>query len=75
MVYTSLAPEIEVTKTATVADNGDGVNGEGDTINYSITVANTRDISITSLSLVDLLTDGNGNVLTLTSGPTFCIEL
>ena len=71
MIYTSLVPELEVTKTATVADNGDGINGEGDTINYTITVANTGNSSITSLSLVDLLTDGNGNVLTLTSGPTF----
>ena len=71
VVYTSLAPELEVTKTATVADNGDGINGEGDTINYTITAANTGNVSITSLSLVDLLTDGNGNALTLTSGPTF----
>jgi gliding motility-associated-like protein/uncharacterized repeat protein (TIGR01451 family) len=71
VVYTSLVPELEVTKTATVADNGDGINGEGDTINYTITVANTGNASITSLSLLDLLTDGNGNVLTLTSGPTF----
>ena len=74
MVYTSLAPEIEVTKTATVADNGDGINGEGDTINYSITVANTGNVSITSLSLVDLLTDGNGNVLTLL-WTNVCIKL
>ena len=71
VVYTSLAPELEVTKTATLSDNGDGINGEGDTINYTITVANTGNVSITSLSLVDLLTDGNGNALTLTSGPTF----
>jgi gliding motility-associated-like protein/uncharacterized repeat protein (TIGR01451 family) len=71
VVYTSQAPELEVTKTATVADNGDGINGAGDTINYTITVVNTGNVSITSLSLVDLLTDGNGNALTLTSGPTF----
>ena len=71
VVYTSLVPALEVTNTATVADNGDGINGEGDTINYTITVANTGNVSITSLSLVDLLTDGNGNALTLTSGPTF----
>ena len=59
VVYTSLAPAIEVTKTATVADNGDGVNGAGDTINYLISVVNTGNVTITSLNLVDTITDGN----------------
>ena len=71
VVYTSLAPAIEVTKTATVADNGDGVNGAGDTINYLISVVNTGNVTITSLNLVDTITDGNGTSLTLTSGPSF----
>ena len=71
VVYTSLAPAIEVTKTATVADNGDGVNGAGDTINYLISIVNTGNVTITSLNLVDTITDGNGTSLTLTSGPSF----
>jgi gliding motility-associated-like protein/uncharacterized repeat protein (TIGR01451 family) len=71
VVYTSLVPAIEVTKTATVADNGDGVNGAGDTINYLISIVNTGNVNINSLNLVDTITDGNGTLLTLTSGPSF----
>ena len=41
---------IEVTKRATVSDNGDGVNGAGDTINYVITVENKGNVQITGLN-------------------------
>ena len=71
IVYTSLVPSIEVTKIASVVDNGDGINGAGDTINYTITVINTGNVNISGLSLVDTLTDGNNGALTLTSNPTF----
>ena len=71
IVYTSLVPSIEVTKIANVVDNGDGINGAGDTINYSITVINTGNVNISGLSLVDTLTDGNNGALTLTSNPAF----
>ena len=71
IVYTSLIPSIEVTKIANVVDNGDGINGAGDTINYTITVINTGNVNISGLSLVDTLTDGNNGALTLTSNPTF----
>ena len=42
-----------------MVDNGDGINGAGDTINYTITVINTGNVNISGLSLVDTLTDGN----------------
>ena len=62
---------IEVTKRATVSDNGDGVNGAGDTINYVITIENKGNVQITGLTLNDIITDGNGTNLTLTTTPTF----
>ena len=71
IVYTFLIPSIEVTKIANVVDNGDGINGAGDTINYTITVINTGNVNISGLSLADTLTDGNNGALTLTSNPTF----
>ena len=42
-----------------------------DTINYVITIKNNGNVTINSLSLTDILTDGNGNALILTSNPTF----
>ncbi|MEO2066641.1 MAG: gliding motility-associated C-terminal domain-containing protein, partial [Flavobacteriaceae bacterium] len=68
---TALEPSIEVTKTATVTDNGDGETGTGDTINYTITVENTGNTTLTGVALVDTLSDISGNSLTLTTGPVF----
>ncbi len=68
---TTESPSIEVTKTATVTDNGDGSTGLGDTINYIIIVANTGDSTLTLVELTDTLTDLNGVNLTLNSGPLF----
>ncbi|MEM5567153.1 hypothetical protein WNY78_18695, partial [Psychroserpens sp. AS72] len=64
-------PNIEAEKTAAITDNGDGVLGAGDTINYTITVENTGDVVLTNVGIVDTLTDLDGNALTLTSGPIF----
>ena len=64
-------PSIESVKTAAIADNGDGVLGVGDVINYTITVENTGDVTLTGVGVVDTLTDFNGVVLSLDSGPTF----
>jgi gliding motility-associated-like protein len=64
-------PSVEVTKTAFVSDNGDGVNGLGDTIIYTITVANTGDSILSNVNLNDSLTDLNGAIMSLTSGPIF----
>jgi len=62
---------IEVTKTAAITDNGDGDTGAGDVINYTITVENKGNVTLTGLTLVDTLTDGSGGSLTLTNGPSF----
>ena len=63
---------LEVTKTAAVTDNGgDGNTGTGDIINYTITVENKGNVTLTGLTLVDTLTDGSGGALTLTNGPSF----
>ena len=64
-------PLIEVTKTASVTDEGDGVNGLGDVINYTITVENKGNVTLTSLTVTDTLTDGNGASLVLDNGPNF----
>ena len=62
---------MEITKSASVVDNGDGVNGTADVIVYTITVNNTGDTSLTGLTISDTLTDANGTVLSLDAGPTF----
>ena len=65
-------PKIVVSKSASVTtDNGDGFVGPGDTITYSITISNTGNLSLSSITLSDTLVDALGNVLTLASGPTF----
>ena len=40
------------------------------TIVYTITVENTGGITLSNITLNDVLTDGNGTNLSLTSGPT-----
>ncbi|WP_420912075.1 DUF7507 domain-containing protein, partial [Psychroserpens jangbogonensis] len=63
-------PSIIAEKSASVTDNGDGVLGAGDVINYTITVENTGNVTLTNVGLVDTLTNLDGTVLTVT-GPTF----
>ncbi|MEM6516752.1 MAG: gliding motility-associated C-terminal domain-containing protein, partial [Bacteroidota bacterium] len=65
------SPSLEVTKTASVNDNGDGVIGVGDVINYTITVENNGNVTLTDLSLVDTISNSDGVELALDSGPTF----
>ena len=63
---------LEVTKTAAVTDNGgDGNTGTGDIINYTITVENKGNVTLTGLTLADVLTTSSGSTLTLTNGPSF----
>lgn len=64
-------PSLEATKTQVFEDNGDGREDIGDTLRYTITVENTGNIPVSGLTLVDTLTDLDGNVLALTTGPTF----
>ena len=62
---------MEVTKEGTVTDDGDGVLGVGDTVNYTIKIENQGNVNITEPSLVDTFTDALSNTLVLSSGPTF----
>ena len=63
---------MEVTKEGTVTDDGDGVLGVGDTVNYTIKIENQGNVNITEPLLVDTFTDALLNTtLALTSGPTF----
>ena len=64
-------PAMEVIKTAFVNDNGDGLTGTGDIVRYSIEVTNTGDITLDNVYIqTETLTDGNGTLLTLSSGVT-----
>ena len=62
-------PGLEVEKTASVTDEGDGFVGAGDVINYTITVRNIGNVTLTGLTVSDTLTDGNSS--TLSTGPSF----
>ena len=64
-------PGIEVTKTQNVVDDGDGITGVGDRIDYTITVENTGNVPLTNLVLNDTLTSLASAPLTLDSGPSF----
>ena len=65
-------PDMEVIKTAFVNDNGDGLTGAGDIVRYSIEVTNTGDITLDNVYIqTENLTDGNGTLLTLSSGPDY----
>ena len=72
VVNTTLTPSIEVTKVSTItyADSDVSV-GVGDTINYTITVENTGNTTLTDVSVSDIITDKASVGLTLTSGPTY----
>ena len=61
IVYTSANPSIEATKTYSVVDNGNGTTGVGDVIVYNISIKNTGNVNLSSISLpihlqMDLLT-------------------
>ena len=65
------SPSIEVTKTATITDNGDGVVGKGDVVQYTIAVKNDGNVTLGSLTVTDILKDAGGNAVSLNSGPSF----
>ncbi len=70
-VVQGVLPAIETTKTQNVIDNGDGVTGVGDTVEYTITLENTGNTDLDNVTLVDTLTTLGGTTLSLTTGPTF----
>jgi len=61
-------PQIEAVKT--VANTLSNPVQAGDVITYTITVDNIGNQSLSNITLDDTLTDGSGNVLTIT-GPTY----
>ena len=71
LISITATPSIEATKISQVTDNGDGLTGVGDVINYVITIKNTGNVSLSNVTITDILNDGNGNSLTLSNGPTF----
>jgi uncharacterized repeat protein (TIGR01451 family) len=64
-------PSIVAVKTQTFVDDGDGIAGIGDLLEYTITVTNDGNVPLTGVTPTDTLTNGDGTVLTLDSGPTF----
>ena len=58
------SPSLEVTKTSAITDNGDGVVGKGDVVQYTISVINNGNVTLSSLTVSDILSDAN-------SGTTF----
>jgi uncharacterized repeat protein (TIGR01451 family) len=72
VVSTTLDPSIEVTKTSTITHSDADVSvGVGDTINYTITVENTGNTTLTGVTVSDTILDSAGVSLTLTTGPTY----
>ena len=61
------APALEVTKVSSVPDGTD----VGDAIDYTITITNVGNVTVSNVTLSDTLTDAQGADLTMTSGPTF----
>ena len=60
-----------LTKSATLNDGTDGSLDVGDTITYTLTLSNTGNVSLTNVSISDIITDLSGAALSLQSGPTY----
>ena len=71
VVYLQEVPSLEVTKVASIENNNDDLIDTGDMILFEISIENTGNTILTNLSLVDTMTDGNGNPLSLSNGPFF----
>ncbi|MGB2152769.1 MAG: DUF7507 domain-containing protein [Flavobacteriaceae bacterium] len=54
-----------------MTDNGDGVVGKGDVVQYSISVVNDGNVTLSNLNVVDVLSDLNSGTLNLSFGPSF----
>ena len=60
-----------MTKTSAITDNGDGVVGKGDVVQYTISVINNGNVTLSSLTVSDVLSDLNSGTLSLSFGPSF----
>ena len=64
--------KIEATKTFEILDSdGDGETSVGDVIRFIIQIENIGNTALTSITLVDVLSDEDGNALTLSEEPFF----
>ncbi|WP_196893193.1 DUF7507 domain-containing protein, partial [Aureivirga marina] len=68
---TTGSPSLDVVKTATVQDNGDGELGVGDVVTYTITIENIGNVTLSNMVLEDIFQNINDEALELTTGPTF----
>ena len=70
-ILATVSPVIEITKIASITDNGDGVNGVGDIVDYYVSIQNKGNVPVENPTIEDILTDGNGNSLSLTVPLTY----
>ncbi|MDA8869880.1 hypothetical protein N9H93_00640 [Rhizobiaceae bacterium] len=61
------APSIELVKTATLVDGGDGAQ-VGDTIDYTFTVTNTGTVTLSDITITDTLAPVGGTLASLAPG-------
>ena len=64
-------PALKVTVTASVIDEGNGINGIDDIIEYTISIHNTGDVTLSSILLANALNDFSNNELSLDANPNF----
>ena len=62
---------VEVTKTFSVIDDGNGEINVGDIIRFNIEVENIGNAPLSGITIEDVLKDGNGIVLPMTDGPYY----
>ena len=70
-MVTDIAQTPDISLTKEITNIADAPFSTGDIIRYSIVIENTGNVTLTTVTLTDDLTDGNGNQKNLTSPQTF----